>query len=294
MIGELAGLACAALWAVISLMMRAVSDRAAATVVNGLRCAIAAVVLAVVLTLTGSIQHVAELPQATIIAIVGSGVVGQAIGDATFVASAKLLGASRAMPIVGISPLLTVALAMFLFGEQLPPLALLGAVLVVGGVYFLATPVSPFRQVRKNGGTADKRGVLLALAAAVCYSFSTLILRSGLEDVDLAAANLVRLVVATISLASIELVHSGPHLPHGLDRRALAIMLPAGALSAFSSLAYMVSVFYAGAAKASVINATAPLFTLPLALVFLHERITRRIVVGTTLSVLGIWLVLWR
>ena len=33
---------------------------------------------------------------------------------------------------------------------------------------------------------------------------------------------------------------------------------------------------------------------LPLALVFLHERITRRISLGTVMSVLGIWLVLWR
>jgi drug/metabolite transporter (DMT)-like permease len=53
-------------------------------------------------------------------------------------------------------------------------------------------------------------------------------------------------------------------------------------------------VYYAGAAKASVINATSPLFGLPLSLVFLHERITRRIALGTALTVLGIWLVLWR
>jgi drug/metabolite transporter (DMT)-like permease len=202
--------------------------------------------------------------------------VGQAIGYAIFVASAKLLGASRALPIAGISPLLTVALAITFFGEQMPPLAVLGALLVVGGVYFLATPVSPFRQTRKFSGGADKRGVLLALTAAGCYSFSTLILRNGLDGVDLGAANLVRLVVATLSLVSIEMVHSGPHLPKGLDRRALTIMLPAGALSAFSSLTYMASVYYAGAAKASVINATSPLFTLPLAVFFLHERLTRR------------------
>lgn len=294
MIGELAGLACAALWAIISLLMRAVATRVPATVINGLRCSIAAVVLSFLLTLTGNIQHVGELSQTAIVAIVGSGILGQAVGDAIFVASAKVLGASRALPIAGISPLLTVALAIAFLGEQLPPLALLGALLVVGGVYFLATPVSPFRQMRKFGGVADKRGVLLALAAAACWSFSTLVLRNGLEGVDLAAANLLRLLVATISLAGIEMVHGGFHPPKGLDRRTVAIMLPAGTLSAFSSLAYMASVYYAGAAKASVINATSPLFGLPLALVFLHERITRRVALGTVMSVLGIWLVLWR
>ncbi|MCL4465521.1 MAG: DMT family transporter [Chloroflexi bacterium] len=293
MIGELAGLACAALWATISLMMRAVADRMPATAVNGMRCAIAASTLFLILLVSGRLDRLATMPQGTIIAIVVSGVVGQAVGDALFVASAKLIGASRALPLSGASPLLTVGLAIAFFGEQLPALALLGAVLVVGGVYLLATPVSPFRQVGFLAG-ADKRGLLLALVAAVCWSFSTLILRDGIGEVDLMAANTLRLVVATISLASLEIVMVGPRIPKGLDRRAWALMLPAGAMSAFSSLMYLTSVYYAGAAKASVINATSPLFGLPLALLFLHERISRRVVFGTGLCVLGLWLVLWR
>jgi drug/metabolite transporter (DMT)-like permease len=293
LLGELAGLACAALWAIISLMMRAVADRMPAAAVNGMRCGIAAATLFLVLLATGRFDALSTLPQGTVVAIVASGIFGQAIGDALFVGSAKLIGASRALPLSGISPLLTVGLAILFFGEQLPAVALLGAVLVVGGVYFLATPVSPLRQAGLLAA-ADKRGLLLALVAAGCWSFSTLILRNGLGDVDLIAANSLRLVVATISLASLEMITAGPHLPKGLDRRALMIMLPAGAMSAFSSLMYLTSVYYAGAAKASVINATSPLFGLPLALLFLHERIQRRVVLGTGLSVLGLWLVLWR
>ena len=136
--------------------------------------------------------------------------------------------------------------------------------------------------------------MLLALAAAGCWTFSTLILRSGIGEVDLMAANAVRLVIATLSLATIEIVHAGPHWPKGLNWATLRVMLPAGALSAFSSLMYLTSVYYAGAATASIINATSPLFGLPLAMVFLHERLTRRVLAGTLLTVLGIWLVLWR
>ncbi|MHB1133018.1 MAG: DMT family transporter [Chloroflexota bacterium] len=294
MIGELAGIACAVLWAVVSLMMRSVADGVGAAVVNGVRCGIAACTLLLVLAFSGRLGELTTLPAGTIVAILGSGIAGQAIGDALFVGAAKLIGASRALPIAGSSPLLTVVLAIVLLGEEMPPLALTGAVIVIVGVYFLAVPVNPFRQRPRAGDALDRRGVLLALAAAICWTVSTLILRAGLGEVDLVAANSLRLVVATFSLAAIELVHAGPHRPKGLNARMMRVMLPAGALSAFSSLMYLTSVYYAGAAKASIINATSPLFGLPLALIFLHEKLTPRIVAGTLLCILGIWLVLWR
>ena len=155
LIGELAGLACAVLWAMISMMMRSVSDRMAAAVVNGLRCAIAACTLLLILALTGRLGAITTLPSGTVLAIISSGIIGQAIGDALFVGAARLIGASRALPISGSSPLLTVVLAIVLLGEQMPPLALLGAVAVIAGVYLLAmpvNPVSPQARRRQPGG----------------------------------------------------------------------------------------------------------------------------------------------
>jgi drug/metabolite transporter (DMT)-like permease len=289
LIGEAAGLACAAAWAVIGLIMRGVATHVDPVLVNGLRCLFAVLTLFALAVISGHAG--ASFTSSAVASIVLSGLLGQAIGDAAFVDAARRIGASRAMPISAASPLLTVALAAVLLGERLTTLAVVGTFLVLGGVYLLAFPFGSSKSAVALMSAADRRGVLMALLAALCWSVSTIILRQALVGIDLVAANLVRLSTAAVMLLGLHAARSGPHLPATFTRRTLAIMLVAGVLSSFSSLMYLTSVHYAGAAKASVLNATSPLFGLPLSLVILKERITRRIVFGTLLSVAGIWLV---
>jgi drug/metabolite transporter (DMT)-like permease len=61
--------------------------------------------------------------------------------------------------------------------------------------------------------------------------------------------------------------------------------------TAFGSLMYVYAVVTAGAARTAVLSATSPLLALPLSMVFLGERFTRRIGAGTVLCVAGIVLV---
>ncbi|MHB1414788.1 MAG: DMT family transporter [Chloroflexota bacterium] len=294
MTGELAGLACAGAWAVISMILRGAAEHISPVAVNGLRCTFAAVTLAIIVALTGRIDALIALPIGVLTAIIISGVVGQAIGDALFIRSAKTVGASRALPISGISPLLTVALAAAFLGETPSPFGVLGAFFVLAGVYLLAFPYGRLKNTGDLISKADRTGVLFALAAAGCYSISTVVIRHGLVGADLVAANLARLVTASFMLMGLEVAQAGPRMPRGLSRRTLVIMVLTGALSAFSSLMYLTSVYYAGAGKAAILNSTSPLFGLPLSLVFLRERVTRRTLGGTLLSVAGIWLVIWQ
>lgn len=262
-------------------------------VVNGLRCVFAAFTMAAVVLLTGRAGALATLPASVAAAIVVSGVLGQAVGDAAYVRSAKLIGASRALPLSSSAPLLTMLLAALFLGEAVNAANVLGTVLVIGGVVLLAIPYGPIlsAQVFAN---ADRGGLLAALSAAFCYAISTVVLKSGLEGVDVIVANFLRMSTAALMLTGLELQQSGARVPTGLSRRALGVMTLTGLLSAFSSSMYVTSVQFAGAAKASILTSTSPLFGLPLALVFLRERVNRRIVAGTIASVVGIWLVLWR
>jgi drug/metabolite transporter (DMT)-like permease len=57
---------------------------------------------------------------------------------------------------------------------------------------------------------------------------------------------------------------------------------------ALGGLLFLQALLYSGAAKATVLTSAAPLFGLPLSLVFLKERVTKRIAVGTVLIILGI------
>jgi len=58
------------------------------------------------------------------------------------------------------------------------------------------------------------------------------------------------------------------------------------------SLFYIAAVEEAGAGKTAVLTSTMPLFNLPLAVFFLKERVTPRIVLGTITCVAGISLII--
>lgn len=290
-IGELSGLGCAAVWATVATAMRAASDRTSPVMINGIRCTIASVTLILMLLATGRAGNLFLLPPTALVAILGSGIFGQALGDALFVKGMKMIGSARAFPIAATNPLLTTLMAVILLGEQVSWLGASGTVLVVSGVCLLAFRHGAPKQIGVKS-SSDTLGLLVALGAAISYATSNIVLKQGLVDVDLLAANLVRLAFAAILLLSFEAINSNGHINTGLDRRSMAIMAFAGTINAFSSLLYMNAIYHAGAAKASVLTSTSPLFALPLSLIFLKERINRRVLIGTLLSVVGIWLVL--
>jgi uncharacterized membrane protein len=184
-------------------------------------------------------------------------------------------------------------LAALFLGEAINAANVLGTVTVIFGIVLLAIPYGPILSAQVFA-TADRGGLLLAFFAAACYAVSTVVLKSGIADVDVLAANFIRMSTAAALLTGLEIVQSGTKMPVGLSRRTLAVMTVTGLISAFSSSMYVTSVQYAGAAKASILTSTSPLFGLPLALIFLRERINSRIAIGTVASVIGIWLVLWR
>jgi len=290
-LGELAGLGGAAVWAGVSTAMRAASEKTSAVTINWLRCSFATLTLAVLVLALGRGSSLTGLPPGSLAAIVVSGVLGQAMGDGLLLQGMKSIGTSRALPISNISPLLTIAMAMVVLGERITWVGITGSLLVLAAVYLLAFPPETLRTAGPALRGADKRGVLLALGAALCYASSTVILKTGLAEVDLLAANLLRMGTASLFLFGVEAFSFGWGLPKGLGRRAFAIVALAGVANSLSSLLYLTAVSFAGAAKASVLASTTPLFALPISLFLLHERINLRIVVGTVVAILGIWMV---
>ena len=135
MIGELSGLGCAVIWATVSSMMRSLSQRISPVVINGLRCAFSGATVAILILAMGREDSLMAAPLAGVAGIVVSGILGQAIGDGLFIASMKLIGASRALPVSSIQPLLTLGLAIVFLGEGVTWIGLAGTLLVILGIY---------------------------------------------------------------------------------------------------------------------------------------------------------------
>ena len=77
----------------------------------------------------------------------------------------------------------------------------------------------------------------------------------------------------------------------GLGRRdpsVLARLAGLSVLNAVSSVMFVAGVKHAGVAVATVLSSTAPMFAIPLAVVFLGERLSLGALVGAVVTLAGI------
>jgi drug/metabolite transporter (DMT)-like permease len=323
LIGELAGLVSALVWACNGALLRWLSPKADVLVLNALRCCIATLLLLVLVVVIGRADQLATLPLMPVLMLVASVLIGIGIGDSFYFHAIRLVGLARAQPLAMSYPLLTALLAVTVLGEQLTPLVAVGILLVVLGVTSVATahahprPLEGPRPLGAAGAghAADaaashglprwmlplvalggqRVGVALGLGAAVSWAVGTTLLRPALESIDVWVASAVRMLAAAVVLQIFAL----RHLPAvrrvaRADRRFAVGVLVLGIGTAISLTLFLLSVAYAGAARASALTSASPLFGVPLAVFVLHEQVNARLLVGVGLTLVGVWLIVLR
>ncbi|HEY3107489.1 MAG TPA: DMT family transporter [Chloroflexota bacterium] len=287
----MSALACAALWAGSTVAMRSQTGRVPVLAINTFRTGFAALAFWLVLLALGRLADVLAVPGAALGGLFGSVLFGMALGDSLHIRAMHAIGVSRAMPISSSYPLVTTLLAVVWLGEPVTPAMVLGVTLIVAGVYLVASP--PRRVDGAGGDTAATRpGVLLALAASLCWATSTVMVRPALDQIDPLLANAIRLPAAFLVLALTVLRGARGAGAFAISPRSALVLAGAGLVSGVSGAFWLVGVRYAGAAKAAALSSTAPMFAAPLAVLLLGERLSPRVGLGTLVTIVGIWLVL--
>lgn len=295
MVGETAALGSAVLWAVSNILMGSQAGRMPAVVISALRALFGAaflVAVAAVLLLSGT----ARAPGAAAAAgLAGSGVLGLGLGDTAYIRSLRHIGVSRAFPVsMAAYPLLTFVLAVALIGETVTLSVALGAALVIVGVTLVVLSGRP--PATAEGLARPRRelwlGTALVLAAALLWALASVWLRVAADGVQPALAQAIRLPVAAAVTAVVARGAGHSLWHHRYGRGGLIALLLTGVVgTGVGSMLFVLAVQRAGAAKTAVLSSTAPLFALPLAALLLGERLTARVVAGTVLSTVGVWLV---
>jgi DME family drug/metabolite transporter len=294
--GEAYAIACAFLWALSSTLVKSQTHKMSIVLLGALRTIPALIMYWCVLLFSGRAGEPFRLPLRIWALFTGSTVVGLVVGDLLYFQSMKTIGLSRAMPISTTYPFFTLAFSVLFLDEQFDWIVVLGAVLIAVGAYLLAVP----QDVQKDEGDDRSRqridlvGVGLAFVAAVCWAASTVMVRAGLSEVDVAVANSVRLSILLVSLLVL-LPRQGNHVAqvksYGLS--TLAVVFLAGILGmGLGTFTFLAAVKHAGAARTSILTASTPLFGLPFSLL-LKEKLSARTFVGTVMTVLGVGLALY-
>ena len=305
--GIVVAFAHAVCWSVTSILLRHLSQRLDPFVLNGLRALLGAVVL-VVWFLAAGAPGASTITPGRILLIVAAIVVGGLVGDTCSVVALRLVGVARTVPVTCSFPIFTMLFAFLLLGEAPPPLAAIGALLVVaaGAVLSLperrpGAPAKP-RPATAHGGVPDvarrqrRIGLLLATITAVVWGLEVILTAKAAEGMTTLAVNAVRVPIAALLSLSVALRRPGAldaaERVLG-DRRTMWLLILGGLLGwVVVGTLYVESIKLAGATFTAIIGATAPLYAAPLSALLLREPPSAMTLAGTLLAVAGVILVL--
>jgi drug/metabolite transporter, DME family len=297
--GEVAALAGAFTWALTTVLLKEPVNKMGALAVNNLRTWIGAFVFIALLVATGRVSDLLAVPTSAALILACAIIIGLGIGDTLYFESVKLIGVSRAMPISGCYPLPTFAITALWLGEQVKLPYILGTALIIIAIYLTSLPDRRIKSVTGGSGrgkisTADfRRGVILAIVSALLWALSTAMLKFAVGETDLVVANAIRLPAAGLVLLVVALRQPGGLRIKGSSKTTLGIVALTGIVgTALGSFLYLTAVVLAGAGRTAALQSVAPFFGAPLALIFLKERIAPPVIVGTLLSVVGVWLLI--
>jgi DME family drug/metabolite transporter len=294
MIGELAALGAAVSWTVSAVLYKKALMQAKPVSANIVRLTCTGVVLLALLVVLGKTEVMITMPQNVIVMASVSGVIGLGVGDTLYMMSLKDVGVSRAVPVTCIYPLFNLLWAVSLAREAATFSVVLGAVIIVLGVWLLSQAdqtVEPAVQKR-----VLYRGLALALATAIVWSVSITMMDLAVKetpDLDHAlVVNVVRVIAIAVSFFAVS-----PIMDRGLgflkmSRKTVATLIAGGIVALglgwfFLSYSFMETL----ESRAVPISSTTPLFSTLTSIVLLHEKVTVKNAAGSIIIVIGIFLI---
>ncbi len=293
LIGSLVGLASALAWALTTVIVRPLLGHAGLGASNAVRFLSGMLIFLLIGAATGSLGSALSLNIGLYFLLLLSTTASLLAGDSAYFVASRRIGVARALPISMSYPLLTAVVAVFFLGESGSLALWIGAVLIVGGATLLGLPSSSKGLANEASLITrwDPLSVGLAVFAAIGWASSVLILKLVLAETDPITVNVVRMTFA--AFISVGLAVGSPRLAGTWPRgRWLAWGAASGLGTVLSALLFVMAVDLAGAARASILNAAAPLFAAPIARFALAEPISPRTLAGIVGTVVGVMLVL--
>ena len=280
--GALCALGAALAWSVTSLLARSVIAHYGSVTINAVRSGIAGTLLVAWVVASEGPATLVTMSWTTFAFLSISIVAAIAVGDSVFFESTRAIGLGRAMTIATTYPIGAAVLAAAFFGEVITTGVALGTLLTLSGVGVIVSSRTESRPERLWFG------VWTAVLASVAWAVSTVMMKPPLREIEPLTAQAVRLPLASVLLFLTPWTRGAAAALRDGGRGPLLRMGVLSVVTAFSSVLFVASLKYAGVTVGSVLSSTAPLFAIPLGVIFLGERISLTIVAGAVIAVAGI------
>jgi drug/metabolite transporter (DMT)-like permease len=283
-LGALCALGSAVTWAGISLLVRTLNPPFNSVAINAIRTTASGALLLAWILLGQGAAPLEAISGQNLGLLVVSIVLAIGVGDTVFFESTRRLGLGRGMTIAMSYPLVAAALAAVFLDEAITLRLAAGALLTLAGLAVIVVS----RGEEATAGHAWWLGVGGATLAAVAWGVSSVLLKAPLGEVEPITAQAVRLPVAGILLFATPWARGAVRALGASEAAVVWQVVVLSLLTALSSVLFVAGLKYAGVAVATVLSSTAPMFAIPLGLIFLGARLSLRPVVGAAITVAGI------
>lgn len=216
-----------------------------------------------------------------------SGITGIAIGDTLFFKSLQDLGAKTQVIFFLSGQILTMILSLLFLREQLTITQYTGATILLAGI------------ITVTWGTQENhpdkwRGILCGTLSIICFSTSIIMVKTAIAHVEIITATFYRMIFGTIFTLGYGIAARNikSWIRPLSDKKLLSLFILNVTIITYGGfLLATAAVKYISVTLASVLSTTEPLFVIILAYLITKEKITRREIIGTALTLAGLLLI---
>jgi len=223
-----------------------------------------------------------------------SALVGIVLGDTFYFRCIQIMGARQALMLATTAPLFAATLGWRYLHESISLWMIIGISMTVTGL--IAVVAGRKRAIESPGLLPGSRyvGVLFGILAAVCQAIGAVFSKIGMESCDPLEATFIRLFVSLVITLAIVLGQGRIRIIYGRVSKpdVLKFLIPATAVGTWLGIwLSQVAFKFSDVAVATTLQATSPLFAIPIVYFFLGLRTTLIAFLGTMLAIVGVYLV---
>jgi drug/metabolite transporter (DMT)-like permease len=291
-LGALASVGSAALWAFASTRYAQASRAVGSARVNLTRATTVLPLFAVVTLVTTHGHVFAGIDRTRALWLGLSVLCAYGFADNVFFASARRVGITTALAIASAYPLWAALVGVVWRGERFGVVRSSGTLLCVGGIIALIA-LSPRAVDEHEHAHSTKReareGILLALLTSVLWAGNTVSVKMGGTGIEAWHANLIRFLIAWPILAATSALTTRPSRDDGVARAAYRSLVPVSLAEAFvGSSLFVYGLAHTDLAVGATLSSLAPLMSVPFALFYREERWSPPRFAAVTATVAGV------
>jgi len=293
--GEIAALLTAVFWTVTSMSFESAGKKVGSLSVNLIRLVIAFFIYGVVNYFRRGLFMPLDAGTERWLWLALSGLVGFVVGDLLLFQAFVVIGARVSMLIMALTPPITAFAGWMVLGEVLSPMNWVGMIVTLTGIAIVILKREKKEEVskkrRKITTNYSIAGILLAFGGAVGQGVGLVLSKKGMGEYDAFAASHIRVITGMIGFAVILLfakrygkVWKALHHKPAMKRIALGSLFGPFLGVSFSLLAIQ----HTQAGIAATIMSIVPVLIIPPAILFFHEKVNWKEIIGAVITVAGV------